>query len=108
MLLYTMLFFSLGAIVTWLCFCWKADKRESLSREKYLSALDKVSALSDEIYYLKKENEILIKFITHAAYHKEFDAEILYDLASNPEIAQKLEQIFKEASKQQEKEECLE
>ena len=103
MLLYTVLFFSLGAITTWLCFCWKVDKRESKYREEYLNMMDSRDGLAERNYAIKQENELLIKIIGIAIYDKENAAEIMLELSKNSEIAQKIDTILKRA-----KEKCQE
>lgn len=45
MVLYTIIFFSLGAVVTWLCFCWKIDRDNS--------------ALYKRIRHLERQNSYL-------------------------------------------------
>lgn len=51
MILYTMLFFSLGAIVTWLCFCWKIDRSNS-------GLYKRIRALEQEDESLKVANHL--------------------------------------------------
>ena len=95
------LFFFYGALASWLFFAWKMDNSDSVMKRE-------IGRLEKESLKLLTENELLTEIIIQEVYDKIPTAELIYKLAMNPVVAHKLECIFKEASKQQEKQKCQE
>lgn len=96
----------------WFICCIFSDKVESWSlkeneqlKDKNIELLNSLGHYTTLVFKERMENDILTKIIVNAAYNKEKPVEVIYDLIKNPKIAEKLESIFKEASKQQEKQE---
>lgn len=102
-MIYYMLSGLVGALVSWLFIYVKIDRYERKYREKYLGALDSKSIVEERNYYLKQENDILLKIIAVSVYNKELAADIMITLCKNPEIADKVNRFLK-----QEKDKCPE
>ncbi len=89
-MLYAILFFSLGAIVSWLSFCFKIDKKGSKDHNKIMALHEEIdSALNSSLDYAI-ENDILYKIIS-----KDIVGAIFH-MSGNPKIAIKIEEKFKQ------------
>ena len=89
-MLYAILFFSLGAIVSWLCFCWNIDRWERSDYNKIMALNEEIDSALNSNLEDAIENDILYKIIA-----KDIVGAIFH-MSGNPKIAIKIEKKFKQ------------
>lgn len=91
--------FAAGMAATSIFLSIKSDKRHTDDYDLLLAAYNARDDLLSECYDLKKENELLTRIIANIALNKEQGVDLIFGLAENPVIVNRIDTIIQQGKK---------